>query len=284
MKTLANKVVAITGAGSGIGRALALRCVRAGAHVAISDVNQAGLDETAEAGRKAAGAGRVFAARLDVGDRDAIYAWAANVRKELGPADVIVNNAGVSLSQTVAEMRDEDFRWLMDINFWGVVHGTRAFLPHLQERPEGHVVNISSVFGIIAVPTQSAYNASKFAVRGFTESLRMELAGTKVRVTCVHPGGIDTNIVANGRHYQDPSGNRTDVATLAKSFRKDARTSPDEAARQIVEAILHDQPRLLIGVDAMLIDRMQRLLPATYDRLVGAAMKLRDRREKRAKA
>lgn len=281
MKTLANKVVAITGAGSGIGRALALRCARLGAHVAISDVNQAALDEAGEACRKLSGAGRVFAARVDVGSRDAIYAWAAAVREELGPADAIVNNAGVSLSQTVAEMRDEDFRWLMDINFWGVVHGTRAFLPQLQERPEGHVVNISSVFGIIAVPTQSAYNASKFAVRGFTESLRQELASSTVRVTCVHPGGIDTNIVRNGRHYQDPSGNVTDVATLAKSFRKDARTSPDEAARQIVEAILHEKPRLLIGVDAMLIDRMQRLLPAAYDRVVGAAMRLRDRREKR---
>ncbi len=279
MKTLANKVVAITGAGSGIGRALALRCAGLGASVALSDVDQAALDEAAD--RCRAAGGRVHAARVDVGQRDAIYAWAEAVKDALGPTAVIVNNAGVSLSQTIAEMSDADFAWLMDINFWGVVHGTRAFLPQLRSGAEGHVVNISSVFGIIAVPTQSAYNASKFAVRGFTEALRQELAGSSVHVTCVHPGGIDTNIVANGRHYQDPTGRATDVAEASRAFKKDARTSPDEAARQIVGAVLKERPRLLIGADAVLIDKMQRLMPATYDRLVATAMKLRDRRERK---
>jgi NAD(P)-dependent dehydrogenase (short-subunit alcohol dehydrogenase family) len=266
MKTLANKVVAITGAGSGIGRALAVRCAGLGANVAISDVNDAGLAETAALARQKNA--RVHTARVDVGNRDAIYAWSKQVEHELGPVDVIVNNAGVSLSQTVAQMTDEDFAWLMNINFWGVIHGTRAFLPQLLARPEAHVVNISSVFGIIAVPTQSAYNASKFAVRGFTESLRQELATSKVRVTCVHPGGIKTNIVLNGRQYQDTMGQATDADTMAVEFERAARTTPDEAARQIVDAILNERPRLLIGPDARVIDSMQRMLPDSYDKFI----------------
>lgn len=276
MKTLANKVVAITGAGSGIGRALAVRCAGLGARLALSDVNEASLDE-AVARCRAVGA-EVHRERVDVGRRDEIYAWAAEVERSLGPAEVIVNNAGVSLSQTVADMRDEDFAWLMDINFWGVVHGTRAFLPQLRSRAEGHVVNVSSVFGIIAVPTQSAYNASKFAVRGFTEALRMELGRTSVRVTCVHPGGIDTNIVTNGRHYRDPTMRAVDPSELARAFKRVARTSPEEAARQICGAILAERPRLLIGRDAFVIDKLQRLLPDAYDRLVGSAMRLIDRK------
>jgi short-subunit dehydrogenase len=162
----------------------------------------------------------------------------------------------------------------MNINFWGVVHGTRAFLPQLLSRPEAHVVNLSSVFGLIAVPTQAAYNASKFAVRGFTEALRQELARTSVRVTTVHPGGIKTNIVRNGRMFQDTTGG-TDPELVAREFDKIARTSADEAARQIVEAILREKPRLLIGLDAVLIDRMQRLLPASYDGLVAKAVNRR---------
>jgi NADP-dependent 3-hydroxy acid dehydrogenase YdfG len=272
MKTLSNKVVAITGAGSGIGRALAIRCADAGANVAISDVNDAALAETASLVQ--AKQPRVHTAHVDVGQRDAIYAWADQVQGEVGPVDVIVNNAGVSLSQTIANMRDEDFFWLMNINFWGVVHGTRAFLPQLMSRPEAHVVNLSSVFGLIAVPTQAAYNASKFAVRGFTEALRQELASTNVRVTSVHPGGIKTNIVRNGRHFEDVQGNK-DAASVAREFDRVARTSPEEAARQIVDAILRQKARLLIGFDAFLIDRMQRLLPASYDGLVAKAVSRR---------
>jgi NADP-dependent 3-hydroxy acid dehydrogenase YdfG len=272
MKTLNSKVVAITGAGSGIGRALAVRCADLDARLAISDVNEAALAETAELVRTKQP--RVHSARVDVGQRDAIYAWADQVKNEVGPIDVLVNNAGVSLSQTIAQMRDEDFFWLMNINFWGVVHGTRAFLPQLLSRPEAHVVNLSSVFGLIAVPTQAAYNASKFAVRGFTEALRQELARTNVRVTTVHPGGIKTNIVRNGRHFQDVTGN-TDAAAVAREFERVARTTPEEAARQIVEAILREKPRLLIGLDAILIDRMQRLLPASYDGLIAKAVSRR---------
>ncbi|MFO0696740.1 MAG: SDR family NAD(P)-dependent oxidoreductase [Polyangiales bacterium] len=271
MKTLKDKVVAITGAGSGIGRSLAVLCAEHGAKVAISDVNEAGLAET-EAMVRAKGA-KVHAQKLDVASREGVFAWAETVKSALGPANVIVNNAGVSLSETVELMTLEDFEWLMNINFWGVVYGTKAFLPQLLSQPDGHVVNISSVFGIIGVPTQSAYNAAKFAVRGFTESLRQELAQTKVRVTSVHPGGIKTGIVRNGRHYHSASG-ATDTKTLAKDFEKMARTTPDEAARQIVGAILKEKPRLLIGPDAYLIDRMQRLMPETYDKLLGKALAL----------
>ena len=272
MKTLSNKMVAITGAGSGIGRALAIHCADLGASLAISDVNDAALAETASMAR--AKQPRVHTAHVDVGQRDAIYAWADQVKREAGEVDVIVNNAGVSLSQTILQMRDEDFFWLMNINFWGVVHGTRAFLPQLMTRPEAHVVNISSVFGLIAVPTQGAYNASKFAVRGFTEALRQELAATNVRVTSVHPGGIKTNIVKNGRHFQDVRGN-ADAEAVAREFERVARTTPEEAARRIVHAILREKPRLLIGLDAVLIDRMQRLLPASYDGLIAKAVSRR---------
>jgi NAD(P)-dependent dehydrogenase (short-subunit alcohol dehydrogenase family) len=272
MKTLSNKIVAITGAGSGIGRALAIRAAELGAIPVISDVNDAALGETASLVR--AKEPRVHTAHVDVGERAAIYAWADQVKREVGEVDVLVNNAGVSLSQTIAQMRDEDFVWLMNINFWGVVHGTRAFLPQLMARPEAHIVNVSSVFGLIAVPTQAAYNASKFAVRGFTEALRQELAASQVRVTSVHPGGIKTNIVRNGRHFQDVRGN-ADAAAVAREFDRMARTSPEEAARQIAGAILRSKPRLLIGFDAILIDRMQRLLPASYDGLVAKAVSRR---------
>jgi NAD(P)-dependent dehydrogenase (short-subunit alcohol dehydrogenase family) len=272
MKTLSNKIVAITGAGSGIGRGLAIRAAELGAIPVISDVNDAALAETASIVR--AKEPRVHTAHVDVGERAAIYAWADQVKREVGEIDVLVNNAGVSLSQTIAQMRDEDFVWLMNINFWGVVHGTRAFLPQLMTRPEAHIVNVSSVFGLIAVPTQAAYNASKFAVRGFTEALRQELAPSQVRVTSVHPGGIKTNIVRNGRHFQDVRGN-ADAAAVAREFDRMARTSPEEAARQIVGAILRSKPRLLIGFDAILIDRMQRLLPASYDGLVAKAVSRR---------
>lgn len=275
MKTLRGKNVVITGAGSGIGRALALLAAEKGANVAICDIGEKGLAETAaEAERRGA---RVFSMVVDVGSRDAIVRFAEASQAALGDADVVVNNAGVSLSETIANMSEEDFRWLFDINFWGVVHGTRVFLPQLVRRPEAHVVNISSVFGIIAVPTQSAYNASKFAVRGFTEALRQELAQTNVKVTCVHPGGIRTNIARFGRHYTDPTGGATTGELAAKRFDKAARTTPEQAARAIVDGILHERPRVLIGADARLIDAVARLFPASYDKITMGVTKLASR-------
>lgn len=278
MKSLRDKVVVITGAGSGIGRSLALLAASEGAKLALGDIDERGLAETRGEAEKVGAT--VFAQKLDCGSRDAIYAFAAASRNALGDADVVVNNAGVSLSESVAEMSDADFAWLMDINFWGVVHGTRAYLPQLLRRPEASVVNISSVFGIIAVPTQSAYNASKFAVRGFTEALRQELEATNVRVTCVHPGGIRTNIVRNGRHYTGADGKKTDTASLAKQFELAARTTPDEAAAVILDAVKHDRVRALIGADAYFIDRMQRMFPESYDRITKSFVKLGERLRK----
>ena len=203
MKDFNDRVAAITGAGSGIGRALANALARRGAHVALSDIDDSGLAETAA---QCEGFGvEITSDHLDVADRDAVYAWADRVVTLHGRVNLIVNNAGVALGATVESMSYEDFEWLMRIDFWGVVYGTKAFLPYLKQSGEGHVVNLSSVFGLISVPSQSAYNAAKFAVRGFTDTLRMELEieDANVSVTTVHPGGIKTNIARNAR--MDPS-------------------------------------------------------------------------------
>lgn len=278
MKTLTGKLIAITGAASGMGRSLALECVRRGADVAIVDIDQAGVEETASRARSSRLGAKVDAAKLDCGDRDAIYAWAQRVNDTLGGADAIVNNAGVSLSASVEKMTDKDFHWLFDINFWGVVNGCRAFLPQLRQKPDAHVVNLSSVFGLIGVPTQSAYCAAKFAVRGFSESLRQELRGSSVHLSCVHPGGIKTDIVKRGRHYEDAMGNATDTRVAAIDFEKAARTTADEAARVILRGMLKNEPRILIGADAIAIDAMARLAPRRYDEIVDRAMKATSRR------
>ena len=190
MKTFSGKVAAITGAGSGIGRALALRLARRGCHLALSDVNERSLARTVELARRAGV--KVTGARVDVADREAVYRWAEGAAGGHGKVNFIFNNAGVALGSTIEGGSYEDLEWLFGINFWGVVHGTKAFLPHLVASGAGHVVNVSSVFALISVPGQGAYNASKAAVRGFTEALRMELemGGAPVSATVVHPGGI----------------------------------------------------------------------------------------------
>jgi NAD(P)-dependent dehydrogenase (short-subunit alcohol dehydrogenase family) len=266
MKTLNGKVVAITGAASGIGRALAVSCAALGSKLALSDIDEAGLRETAERAR-ALGA-EVDFIRLDVADRAAIHRWAAHVEERLGGTDVLINNAGVSLSHSIEAMRDEDFEWLFNINFWGVANGCKAFLPQLKKRPEAHIVNTSSIFGIIAVPTQGAYNAAKFAVRGYTEALHQELRSTNVKVTCVHPGGIKTEIAKRGRHYEDARGRPTDTAKATSVFDKSAMTTAETAADAIIGAILKESPRLLIGPDAYVIDLIARVFPVGYRRLV----------------
>ncbi|XQO43723.1 SDR family NAD(P)-dependent oxidoreductase [Aquihabitans daechungensis] len=269
MKDFSGRVAAITGAGSGIGRALAVDLAGRGAHLALSDVDETGLAETV--GRCEGRGIKVTSQRLDVADRDGVFAWADAVVADHGQANLIFNNAGVALTATIEAMSIEDFTWLMDINFWGVVHGTQAFLPHLKASGEGHVVNISSVFGLLSIPSQSAYNAAKFGVRGFTDSLRMELAieGAPVSSTTVHPGGIKTNIVRNSR--LDPSaagvaGN--DKAQLAVDFDKIARTSPEKAARVILAAVEADKRRVLIGPDARLFDLAARLPAGVYQRII----------------
>ena len=265
MQVLSGKVAVITGAGSGIGRALAEQLAKEGCALALADINQENLESLAAELRLAKV--DVSCHVLDVANRAAVYAFADEVLAHHGSAQIIINNAGVAVSQTVADLCYDDFEWLMGINFWGVVHGTKAFLPHLLKNNDGHIVNVSSIFGIIGVPTQSAYNASKFAVRGFTEALRQEVQCTQVKVSCVHPGGIKTNIAKSARFYRDMSGNQ-DAARSAANFDKIARTTPAEAARVIIDGIKRNNPRILIGADARLLDRLQRLMPVSYSRIL----------------
>jgi NAD(P)-dependent dehydrogenase (short-subunit alcohol dehydrogenase family) len=281
MRSLEGKVVVITGAGSGIGRALALQLAAQGSQLALCDVSADNLQKTVEiAGAHGV---KVYSATVDVADRKAVQTFADNVERVLGKAHVIINNAGVALAQTVDHMKRSDFEWVMNINFYGVVNGTEAFLPHLKAQKDGHIVNISSIFGIIGVPSQSAYNASKFAVKGFTEAMRQELKSSHphIHVTCVHPGGIKTNIVRNGRIEEDMSGKQVSLSKMAADFDKMAGTTAEEAARQIVRAIEKNTKRLLIGPDAKMLDLMQRLLPNHYDNVMGVGTKLLERLGKR---
>lgn len=258
MYALQNKVAVVTGAGSGIGRALAQLLAARGCRLALADIDAANLAETAASLR-----GTVLTQVFDVADRAAVYDFAARVQRELGTAHVVINNAGVAVSQTIGEVGYDDFEWLMGINFWGVAYGTKAFLPMLTAQNEGAIVNISSVFGLVAWPTQGVYNAAKFAVRGFTEALRHELDGTGVKAICVHPGGIRTNIVRNARLYVDSTGN-SDKAAANQLFQKVAKTTPEQAAQTIVEGIERGRVKILVGGDAHFIDWVQRLFPVRY--------------------
>lgn len=258
MYALNNKIAVVTGAGSGIGRALAQCLAARGCRLALADINAEALAETA-----ALLPGEVYTQTLDVADRAAVYAFAEAVRAHYGTVHLVINNAGVAVSQTVEAISYEDFEWLMAINFWGVVYGTKAFLPMLKAQDDGAIVNVSSVFGLIAWPAQGSYNAAKFAVRGFTEALRLELAGTRVRAISVHPGGIRTNIAAAARFYVDDTGKSNHQAS-AREFAQVARTTPDEAAEVIVSGIERGRARVLIGADARLIDRVQRWFPVRY--------------------
>jgi NAD(P)-dependent dehydrogenase (short-subunit alcohol dehydrogenase family) len=267
MKDFQGKVCVVTGAGSGIGRALALELGRRGARLAISDVNGGAAADTA----RLCGAESYS---LDVSDRAGVFAHADEVRERFGVVNLVVNNAGVAMHQDVLETSVEDYEWIMGINFWGVVYGTKAFLPHLIDSGDGHVVNISSLFGLIAVPGESGYNATKFAVRGFTEALRQEMlaAGHPVGVSCVHPGGIKTSIARSARV---PGGDSTEVAT---SFEKIARLSPEQAAQIILRGVERRRPRILVGGDAKAVDLLQRVLGSGYQQLVyRAASRVEDR-------
>jgi len=275
MKTLAGKVCAITGAASGIGRALALELAGQGCALALADVDEAGLAACAAQARDRGVA--VTSQRVDVADRALVYDWAEAVVRAHGRVHVVVNNAGVAHAGLIEETSDADLEWVMGINFWGVVHGTRAFLPHLKAAGEGHVVNVSSVFGLFAQPGMGAYNASKFAVRGFTEALRQELdlARCGVSATCVHPGGIRTNIARSARlgaSVRQLTG--ADGEASRARFERALRTAPQAAAQAIVAGIRADARRVLIGADAWLLDQMQRSWPAGYQRLVGGVLAL----------
>jgi short-subunit dehydrogenase len=258
MQTLKDKVVVITGAASGIGRALALECGRQGARLLLADLNEPGLVELSEQ-LHALGV-TSHTQRVDAGSESDIFALAQTCQALFGAADVVVNNAGVTLVSSVEKLQTADAHWIMNINFWGVVHGCRAFLPQLRTRPEATLVNISSIFAMVSVPSQSMYNAAKAAVRGFSDSLREELRETPVKVLCVHPGGIRTNIANNAR-LADLSLLQVSAAQMRSSFALNARTTPEQAALAIVRALESGQTRLMIGADARIIDWIYRLLP-----------------------
>lgn len=267
-------VVVITGAASGIGRALAVRIAREGvAGIAISDVNEAGLSETAS---MISGV-PVSTHLVDVSKLDEVRKFADDVVTAHGRVSHLVNNAGVGVIGTFEQISLEDFEWLMGINFWGVIYGCKVFLPILKEQPQGHIVNISSVFGFIAPEEQTAYCSSKFAVRGFTESLRHEYAGTNMVISSVHPGGIKTNIARNSRLGKNTPEEWKQQGT--KFFDKVAKTSPEAAAEVIVKGIKAKEPRILIGQDAYAISLFSRLFPKSYlrviERISGHKMSLR---------
>ena len=260
----------VTGAASGIGRALAVRLAKEGiAGISIADINARGLNETLEMIGQAAL--QISAHVVDVADLAQMRDFARDVVGKHGRVTHLINNAGVSLFGTVEEVSIEDLQWLMNINFWGTVYGVKLFLPILRAQPVAHIVNVSSVFGLVAPPGNAAYSASKFAVRGFTESLRHELVDTNIAVSCVHPGGVATNIVKDGR-----IGAQSDTGLKEQSVElhaKVSRTTADEAAETIVRGIKRRSKRILVGTDARIIDVMQRALPVNHisvmDRLSG---------------
>jgi NADP-dependent 3-hydroxy acid dehydrogenase YdfG len=270
MEAFAGKVAVITGAGSGIGQALALELGRAGAKLAISDVDLEGLALTEEQ-LKAIGA-PVKADRLDVTERAAVLTYADEVRDHFGTVNQIYNNAGIACAGDVEVARFKDIERVMDVDFWGVVNGTKAFLPHLIASGDGHVVNVSSVFGLFSLPGQAAYNSAKFAVRGFTEALRQEMVLAKhpVKVTAVHPGGIKTAIARNAIVAEG-----IDAEEVAESFEKKfAKTSPQRAAKIILEAVRKNKARVLVGPDARLLDLVVRITGSGYQRLFTAFVRM----------
>ncbi|MGB7283853.1 MAG: SDR family oxidoreductase [Candidatus Acidiferrum sp.] len=260
MSFLSDGVAVVTGAGSGIGRALAQQLSAAGSALAIADIDEKGLAETAAllTNKKAAVSTHV----LDVSNEEGVRSFAEDVAARHGRVTLLINNAGVALVGTFEEISLDDLRWVMGINFWGVVYGVKYFLPILKQQPRAHIVNLSSVFGIIAPVGQSAYSASKFAVRGFTEAVRHELEGSSVFVSCVHPGGIHTPIAKRARlGAHAPESKQREAAAR---FEQLTPTTPEAAAGRILRGVERREPRILIGRDARQIDIMQRLRPATY--------------------
>lgn len=277
MKSFKNKVAAVTGAGSGIGQALAIALAKQGCHLALSDISEVGLAKTVEL--LALYSVKVTTQKVDVAKRDEVATWAKAVVDEHGQVNLIFNNAGVAIGSTAEGVSYEDLEWLIGINFWGVVYGTKEFLPYLKQSGDGHIINISSMFGLTAQPTQSAYNASKFAVRGFTESLRQELdlQNAGVSATCVHPGGIRTNIAKAARMNNSVQSLGMDPLKSQDAFDKLLRTPADDAAQQILEAVRKDRRRLLIGADAKAVDVIQRILPQGYQKIFATATALQTR-------
>ena len=257
-----DSVAVVTGAGSGIGRALAKRLAAEGiAGLAIADVNREGLEETASM----LGDKKVSQHFVDVSDREAMHAFVDAVIGEHGRVTHVINNAGVALGGTLREVTLDEIEWLMSINFWGVVHGTKLFMPHLEKEQSAHIVNISSLFGFVAPPGQTAYCASKFAVRGFTEAVRHELEGTNIAVSSVHPGGVRTNIANSARIAANTEHTAEEIERRLKRMNRNlSTTTPDRAAEIIIKGIKKRSPRIIVGPDAQLLSWIQRLFPKRY--------------------
>ena len=260
--TMIRGAATITGAASGIGRALAIELANRGCDLALADRDEAGLKTlAAEIGAQR----KISVHRVDVGEPDDIAQFARDALAAHPALNIVINNAGVALMGTFEEIDQAQMDWLFNINFWGVVHGTRAFLPHLKTQAEAHIVNISSIFGIIAPPGQSAYAAAKFAVRGFSESVRHELAvaGSPVRLSVVHPGGVATSIARSSRTGVGVTDNARRAQAIDR-FESAAKTTPKDAALRIIRGIERNEPRILIGNDARFMDILQRFRPGTY--------------------
>ena len=256
--TFHSKVCVVTGAGSGIGRALAAGLADAGARLALSDVNAAGLDETM---RSLPAGTHAKSYAVDVSKREEVFAHADHVARDFGAADLVINNAGVAVLGTIENTSIEEFEWQLGINLWGVIYGTKAFLPSMLARNRGHIVNISSVFGIVTTPCQGAYHVSKFGVRGFTECLARELEGTGVKATCVHPGGIRTGIGKVARKVARAGAMEERVEGLLPAA---LITSPEDCARGILAGVARGKRRVLVGSHARTLDWIARLLPSSY--------------------
>lgn len=264
MKKLKGKIAVVTGASSGIGRELAVGLAKEGCRLALADVDIDGLKETERMVRHEGGEAIIL--RVDVSSREEIYSFAEKVIRNYGAVDIVINNAGVVFTSTIEEMSFKDFERVMNINFWGTVYGTKAFLGHLKKQKSSHIVNISSVYGLWGLATQASYSASKFAVRGFTETLMQELKGTGVDVSCVYPGGVRTNIVKNSDSQQF-NDNPEAKDRFIKKFEATAMTTPKKAARLIISGIKRRKKRIVIGPDAHLFDITQRVFPTLYQKL-----------------
>lgn len=277
MTAIRGAAAALTGAASGIGRALAIELAARGCDLALADRDEAGLQALAAELAKS-GAVKITTHRVDVSEPAEIAEFAQAAIAAHPGLNIVINNAGVALMGNFSEIDQAQMDWLMNINFWGVVHATRAFLPHLAQRREAHIVNLSSIFGIVAPPGQTAYCAAKFAVRGFSESLRHELrtAESPVRLSVVHPGGVATNIARNSRSGSGVTDNARRAESIER-FDNAARTTPAAAAERIIAGIEKNQPRILIGFDAQLLDVVQRLRPSTYWKLLAKIFNKRAR-------
>ncbi len=286
MKNLTEKVAVVTGAGSGIGKATAIQLAKEGCLLAISDIDTDSLERTRQ--QIAALNTKVIATTLDTANKQDVFSYADEVFNEFGQVNIVINNAGVYLSASIEHTSIENFEWLMNINFWGMVYGTQAFLPYLKKTGDGHIANVSSVFGFIAPASAGAYNSSKFAIRGFTETLRMELDIKDYGVSCssIQPGGIITNIINRARlDHSTLKNSGITKEGIEKKFNKMARTTPEEAAITIIKGIKKNKMRILIGADAVILDWIVRLFPFTFRRVLAWALRreLRNKNDRKKK-